>query len=310
MSEFRRNFVQNFPPVLPYQEGSHVHPMKLFKKTKVSESTMKRYPSLLKVLRIVFQKPNFDFLFIRRVDKNIEHLRKVFGDTEYNSKLLGVILKYMKLEGNNDKLYEKYRIELSRVSKILSNIRMTNEPSEKVQANWVEFKEIEKLRDRLLDSDPADMRGLVLALYTLIPPVRNDYYELKHTNYNKNTDNYYDKKKQLIVLNKYKTFKQYGRLEINLPKRLVNIIERHENNGSDYLLLNKFSKPFSETGVTKFLQSIFMKEFGTKTNNQVLRNIYVTHHLLNRNLTVKEIQNISKIMGHSISQSLLYRKFF
>ena len=50
---------------------------------------------------------------------------------------------------------------------------MSNEPSEKVQANWAEFKEIEKLRDRLLDSDPTDMRGLVLALYTLIPPVRN-----------------------------------------------------------------------------------------------------------------------------------------
>jgi hypothetical protein len=89
------------------------------------------------------------------------------------------------LEGIDDKLYEKYRMELNRVSKILSNIRMSNEPSEKVQANWVEFEDIENLRDRFLDSDPTDMRGLVLALYTLIPPVRNDYYELKHKNYKK-----------------------------------------------------------------------------------------------------------------------------
>ena len=55
-------------------------------------------------------------------------------------------------------------MELSRVSKILSNIRMSNEPSEKVQANWVEFEDIENLRDRLLDFDPTDMRGLALAL--------------------------------------------------------------------------------------------------------------------------------------------------
>ncbi len=48
-----------------------------------------------------------------------------------------------------------------------------------------------------------------------IPPRRSlDYADMKIRNYNKNTDNYYENGK--FTFNQYKTFKQYGRVTIDI----------------------------------------------------------------------------------------------
>ena len=50
-----------------------------------------------------------------------------------------------------------------------------------------------------------------------LPPRRSlDYSEMKIKDFNKDTDNYYDK--GVMVFNKYKTHKTYGRVEIDLKK--------------------------------------------------------------------------------------------
>lgn len=172
---------------------------------------------------------------------------------------------------------------------------------------------------------------ILLASYILCPPVRNDWHEVKIKNIDKEKDNYLefdecDKKNQIqLILNNYKTQKIYGKLNIPLIEkfgilihRFLQIKKKNEVNlwkkDSEYLFESTYKKRtsnskfnISATDFSKFLSRIFKKKFPEKKINiQMIRKIYTTS---SRNFeSVQKAKEISKVMGHSYKEHLLYFK--
>jgi hypothetical protein len=172
---------------------------------------------------------------------------------------------------------------------------------------------------------------IMLASYVLCPPVRNDWHAVKVKNIDKEKDNYLDftdekKREAHLVLNNYKTHKIYGKLEIPLTKRFSDLIHKFlaikkENevelwdDDNDYLFESTYKKRISNnnnacisgTDFSKHLTRILKKKFPEKQINiQMIRKIYTTN---SRNFeSVQKAKEISKVMGHSYKEHLLYFK--
>ena len=301
----RRNIAQSLPTLLPYQQGIFPNAYELLMKQPVSQDTLKSYRLNMDNVRKVFNVYNFDILFTKP-EKRIKKITATFGeDTYYTQKMLNVVNKYLTLI-NDSSVKEKYGEALLLVNNNIQGKRMNNQREGKVAEEWVPYKKIVAEIPKLL-KDNDNQAALLLMLYTSIPPVRNDYWDLKVRNYNPQTDNYYGSK--VIVLNHYKTAKTYGRLIIKIPSTLRSLIKKNIDE-SDYLFKTNSGIPFATaSNFTKYFQSIFTDRFGKKTTFQIMRNIYITHLAENKSMTLKEIKEVNHIMGHNLEQSMLYRKF-
>ena len=149
---------------------------------------------------------------------------------------------------------------------------------------------------------------LILLLYTEIPPIRNDYAQMK-VYYNKEVkgENYIHLKKKLIFLSKYKTSKTYGEKQIEIPAKVVKIVRRWVDiTGNEYLLINiRDRNPMTNNGLTKYLNKIFKPK---KVSTTLLRKLYLSEKypvIHNR----KDMKKDAYIMGHSLeTQQGIYRK--
>ena len=136
-----------------------------------------------------------------------------------------------------------------------------------------------------------------------IAPRRLEYAEVKIKNIEKENDNYLDIKGSCIVLNKYKTVKQYGQVSINIPKPLMAVIKRFlKINTSDYLLVHGNNlKSFDASELSKRVQSIY----GNKIGVDMLRSVYLSNFYKDMP-EIKMMDDLSHQMGHSINSALNY----
>ena len=264
----------------------------------------------------------------------------------------------------HQKIHDLYSEKMNFVNEKHIIKRNQNEKNEKEIKNWVAFEEIEKyfedylrriesiefelhyIKKRLNPNLKKNLKYtikrkryekkfqelIVLAVYVLCPPIRNDWYEVKINNINKEKDNYLDlefgEKTQIqLILNNYKTYKIYGKLEFPLSDKLCKLIHRFlvikkENEvhlwekESEYLFESTYKKRnsnsnsknnISETDFSKFFTRILKKKFPDKQINiQMIRKIYTTSSKVFE--SVQKSKEISKVMGHSFSEHLLYFK--
>ena len=153
---------------------------------------------------------------------------------------------------------------------------------------------------------------LLLAMYTLIPPVRADYHKLKICHKN-NTDNHdinentliFDNKNASIILVDYKTKKAYGKHVINLPDKLFNIIKQNITETQSYLFENKYKEPYTRISFSEYVSKTMSRLFNEKITINILRHIYITYNI---NLGSNPIDklDISKKMLHSTSTQVRY----
>ena len=223
-----------------------------------------------------------------------------------------------------DSLHQKY------VDKVDSNKK-----NDKQKANWLEWAQVleihrdleNKVRERRIKSraktvghtsasDRILMQDLViLSLYTLIPPTRNDYSmmevisPMKYRKLVKNKEeakdtNYFIDNRQGIskfVYNEYKTSKTHGRVITNIPPRLNRIITAWlKINTTGYLLINNRGEPMTPNGITKNLNKIFKEYTGKSISSSMLRHIFKTHSIGD---AVKKNKEESKAMMHSEDQA-------
>ena len=108
-----------------------------------------------------------------------------------------------------------------------------------------------------------------------------------------------------LVITDYKTSPMYKSIEYDLPsdlhKQLILSLSKHPRT---FLFCNNDKcftrKTFSEWA-TKQLTALFKKEF-TLT---MFRHIYISN--LDQNTSAEHLIDISKKMGHSITQQMLYK---
>jgi len=113
-----------------------------------------------------------------------------------------------------------------------------------------------------------------------------------------------DNEPEYIILNKYKTFKTYGKYTINLN-------DNKQLKTSTYnFIKNKKIDEFIFKDRNKFYEKLY-KTFNENISCNILRHSYITKYLSNKNIlniTDKELSEQAKQMGHSLNMFMTYRK--
>lgn len=153
---------------------------------------------------------------------------------------------------------------------------------------------------------------LIVSLYTLMPPLRLDYAEMKVVadEPEKPEGNYLVMaKKPYFLLTQYKTARRYGNQRLEAPKKLVGILKEWRTmQDTDYLLVSPASNnpmPAWELGQT--ITKVFEKHLGKSVGVNVLRHSYITW-MRKDELAPKKSNALSKSMLHSVAMSQFYRR--
>jgi len=242
-------------------------------------------------------------------------------------------------------VYNKYMLILKDGQKSYLDSKANNKMSEKELTNWMDYKDIVKIRDNKLKElkkkkiTVSSMQKLnnkdfnllqqylVLSLYTMMPPRRNDYAVMKIVNkkqYNSLSDS--DKKNNNYLINNSKVSKQFsygtnavksGTGEndtqiINIPKDLNSVLNLWLNyNKTDNLLVIVKDGEYHSTtrnNLTEFINRIF-KPYNKSISTSMLRKIYLTYMFPEEQEIKSKKQKIAEQMNHSISvQQNLYVK--
>jgi len=194
--------------------------------------------------------------------------------------------------------------------------------SDKEELNWIPLKDLKKLaKEKKADFDIQD--NLLIACYTLMPPVRLDLNNVvivrnafvdPETNRPENIgekQNYiriYKKSGRIytdLVLVEYKTDKTYGIFNERLPKPITDIILQLPVTQS-HLFEKKGGGGFSSSetfGV--YLRSVFKKLTSKNMGVDLLRHIYLTDFRKGEKSEEKK-QKVAKKMMNSVSEQTGY----
>lgn len=232
------------------------------------------------------------------------------------------LLKYDKeLAAEYSSVITKWSVAMKSVNKIERDRVSSMQPSERELANWVDWKAVVAREKQLSKLEYGSDRHLILALYTLIEPVRCDFGNVElyigdkpdRESLNERGINYMrlskKKGKSYLVLNKYKTCKKYGCYSRYLPDSLVNIIIANlEINPRRYLIVSTTGHPYEKrNSYTKYANSVLAGVFGKNITVSLLRHSYISNLDFNE-LTPKDLERISKNMQHSVGMQQMYRR--
>lgn len=258
------------------------------------------------------------------IEANIKNLS---SKKNMMTSILVLVKAYYDINGSSKtkELIDKYTeyhkdLSVSQDNSYLDNIKTTKEDS-----NWTSRDEIiNKIADlKIYLQNKKKTRiyvdkfqqYLVLNLYTLIPPLRNDYVlvkvmkEINCIDELDKTCNYINLNTNELLLCQYKTSKFYGIKTIPLPLELIAIILDWEKIKTEfydsklkhgYLLLNTTNaQNMKHNTLTKYINKIF---YPKKISSTLLRKIYLSekYPVLN---TYREMQQDSYIMGHNIDMA-------
>ncbi len=236
-----------------------------------------------------------------------------------------VLIKCFKEEFDDNELHLQLYVDLyTQYHSKQQEFYVNNIKSDKEKDNWISKEIIEDkwnelnnlvntMKFNIRDNLEVYQRFLILSLYTMIPPIRNDYTIVKVThkidseldvNYN-----YIDVVNKQLILNKYKTDKCYGTKYIDIPDDLMDIIIKWEQIKKDFykndlqssfMLINiTNTKPMSNTTMIYYLNKVFAPK---KISSTMLRKIYLSEKYPVIH-SQKEREDDAYIMGHKVNMA-------
>ena len=278
---------------------------------KLGSNSIKTYVSTLSSFYKRMNANNIDFF-----SENIKDVLHTLKEVEPNKRKTLLSALFI-LTGEDD--YKKL---------MLSDCKIVNENYKKQKAtpdekeNWISIDEIQQKYKEYLQAvvpmfhnkasinEKTIVEFFILALMSGvagIPPRRSlDYADMKIRNYNKDIDNYYENGK--MVFNQYKTFKQYGRVIIDvkiMAPELNTLIKKWiKINKTDYLLYSSNGNKLSNTQLYQYNNKIWG---GKNVSTNIYRHVYLTE-FYKQPRTFLEMEKMASYLGHSINQSMLYVK--
>lgn len=223
---------------------------------------------------------------------------------------------------------EPYRTEMLKNIKDYRDEVEKSEMTEKLENATISQEEMDSIVDKLRGNFEAlakkkthrltelmEMQGyIILSLYYghIVPRRSLDYVLMKFRNFNRETENYVDMKKNKLVFNVYKTAKKNGqelkgRQELDLPPSLKKILQKWIAvipDGVDTLLFNTNLEELTAVTLNQRLTSILGK--GRSVNS--LRHFYLTSKYKELMRANEEMAKDFERAGSSIEQAKVYIK--
>ena len=269
-----------------------------------------------------------DLKFLKDYDEILKILEPLALTTKRNylSSILVVLRAYKKK--SYDGVLEQYKKLLATLNEEYTNKIDSHEKSEKQEKNWVKLDDLKKglkiyqkeIKDREIKDkenlNKKDMnllkKYLIVALYTLQPPVRLNYSNMKIINSEKDIEpnkNYLlvkGRNKKILIFQQYKTAKTNGRVDKPINKELNSILNLYlKYHKSKYLILDAKGNPITANGLGKLITSSF--DFtGKKVTLNLLRHVYISSKIDLH--AIKASKKMANDMMHSIGMQEDYAK--
>jgi hypothetical protein len=209
-------------------------------------------------------------------------------------------------------------------AKLLDN---QNEEKQELTTNqknaWLDWEEIITLREQLANStahlwtklnlsnaEYSLLQDYVIAsVYTHIAPRRVlDYCCMRNgepENSKENGIGYSENSKACFFFNVFKTSQTYGQQTIEIPSALWCILRDWMKINKNKWLFTYNDKPFRTDQFSRKLAKIFKKKgFGVN----ILRHAFVSDKVLDSMPFFDQIKNFSYQLGHSVMETLFYKK--
>ena len=275
------------------------------KKTKERKDiTNQRYESNVKVL-MKFLTVKDTTIFFYQPKKVIDFIDALQKSDETKKNYIKAILSIIPRSQSQVPLLTTYGDALMVLQERING--KTNKQEKKQNIIYQTPAQLNQISLKLKqDGDPEDY--LISLFYTgcHYPVWRlKELQTMKFQNPDRQTDNYIDWSKNKIVLNDYKTVREYGQVILPLkPEVKQAILATRRNNTSDYLIIDNQGHPYTESALSKKIKSVM----GYCVDD--LRSMYITYNYEEGNLHTEE-QKIAFCKGMRNSPSVLkyYIKF-
>jgi hypothetical protein len=156
------------------------------------------------------------------------------------------------------------------------------------------------------------LQRLLLAFYSLIPPLRADFFALfifKNGTTSPTFPNYITifPTHISLTIRDFKTSSKYGSIvHEKLPEELEKQIREYlKDKETSFVFTHSDNTPFTRHSFTVWANRIFKNIFNMPVTISTLRHLYISS--LPKNLSITEKDRISKLMGHSIDMQRAYK---
>lgn len=193
---------------------------------------------------------------------------------------------------------------------------INNEPSQNqiTVAESVSWQDIIKKRDELKHG----IERLLLSMYTYVPPVRADYFDVRINPPKSDIDNTKDNfiildkihpEKSVLVIRDFKTSKKYKEIKHILPLPLYQEIQLSlTEKPRDYLfsMPTNVTRPYDRGSFSKWANKVLQSLFDVPITLTSLRHLFISTLDFN-NTRATELEKIGNSMGHSIAMQKGYQ---
>lgn len=211
---------------------------------------------------------------------------------------------------------DEWNVKFKALDKLIFDQVASAQPSDRERENWVPWSDVVAKERELAQTRYASSEHLMLAMYTLIEPLRADFGVLKIVEKmppaTEGTGNYLVMQSNgtgHLVLNSYKTSKKYGRFEREIPDALMNVVRASlSSQPRAYLFVDEHDKPYiKKNSYIRYANRIFAKIFGKNFTIRLLRHAFVSNLNFNASTPATLIGH-SKMMLHSVGMQQMYRR--
>ena len=283
---------------------------------KLSQKTIEMY--LIK-LRILNDNKPFDSLAFLKAKPTIKaKLEAIANDNTRKSYVASIVAILNRQKGKAFELLNNYYRVLFAKERSIFAEKPTDVKTETQKENWLSWDEVKAVFDKLKDKaedaakkprlSNADRKVIenymILALYVLQPPRRNDWYYTVIGKGDNDKKNYVDISEGKYYFNNFKTAKS-GKEVIDVPDEIMPVLKwyiKHMNlNAGDYLLFPDDDVRTNSNRMTKSLNSILGKKVGAS----MLRHIYLSNKY---GKVLNEQEADANFMAHSVGTAKTYIK--
>jgi hypothetical protein len=298
--------------------------MDFFTNTHLNPKTYKPYNSKLNKwinlmppdknnIQYILAHPNLSVVTLRKhlAENNVDtfvnlhsYLKAILSCIEHNPHYFDQVS-----DEDSVKCQQRWKEMMSYAYQQSTQYRLQQKPSP-TQAlktgSSLRLTDILKRCDELADGC---IEKLLIAFYTYVPPVRADHYATQilkfgeipsHPNYI-----FFSDSKAYLKITDFKTADIYKSIEYELPSALYTQLTLSlQTAPRSFLFTNLQGKPFTRDSFSKWASHTFLAVFKKELTLTMFRHIYIAD--LDLNSSPEILFEISRKMGHSITQQMLY----
>jgi len=296
---------------------------------KISQSSVDLYASRVRIIFVQFGGKNSLTEYFNGYARVIKNIEKKYPNANTLKTSLWSIITVLAALGGKEQAIQKYTCKYNETVEGIGKVN--DEKNAKEEENWMTMAEIHEKREAMKEAlggkvgaglFDAFQQYMVLSLYTLMPPLRNDFVDVLVYGGSEAVEavamdedkNYIFLDENKLVMNKFKTKGSFGAQTIILPETLAGIIAEwmkirvgiyEELQDRRELLFNVVKMtPMGRTNMPSYMNKIFGRHISTS----MLRKIYLSEKYPVVSSS-KEMERDAAAMLHSVrTQQFVYRK--